>query len=572
MRIPPITNSGFQLRDYQLDFKDRVFQAWHDGAIDVCGVMPTGAGKTKSLASIVHEFSLAGIPAMVVAHRQELVGQLSCALAGEGVLHNIIAARPTIRLASNRHVKLYGRCHYHPEAIATVSSVDTLIRRDVSHLVGKIGLYVTDEAHHFGGGLKQPNKWLKCRQLFTNALGLGVTATPERADGQGLGRHADACMDVIVEGPKMRELIRAGHLTDYRIFCPPSDMDLSTVSVTASGDYNPDQLKAASRASHIVGDVVKHYLKIATGKRGVTFAVSVDDADDLAAQFNAAGVPARTLTGYTSAAEREESIYMLESGELLQLVTVGVITEGFDLPAIEVISMARPTQSYSLYIQIFGRALRPAPGKQAAIIIDHVGNVERFIAKGRGLPDTPQRWTLDRRERGARSVTPEDVLSLTTCLECFAAYDSHLEACPWCGTVPEPSATGRSAPERVEGDLYEMPADLLAKLRGEADRIISETPDQVRDRMLRAGAPAAAAYGAAKAVAMRCDAQVRLRGLMASWLNVWERAGMQAREVQVMFNRVFGVDVLTAQTLGRGEADELAGRVGVALGELGIAA
>lgn len=568
MRIPPITNAGLDLRDYQHDLKSGVFRAWRDGARDVCMVSGTGSGKTRTSASIAREFADAKIPIVIGAHRQELVGQLSCALAAEGIYHNLVVSSAATRnWIANKHFQLYGRAYYHPDAPHVVASAQTLAKRKLAH-ADSIGLFVCDEGHH----LLQKNTWGKCRAMFPNALGLGPTATPDRGDGLGLGRHADGFYDVLVEGPPMRDLIRRGYLCDYRVFCPPSDMDLSNIRVTASGDYNHNQLKAASRKSHIVGDVVTHYKRIAMGKRGMTFVVSVEDAIDVAAAYNAAGVPAVALSADDPPAARTEALGKFERGEILQLVNVDLFGEGTDCPATEVISMARPTQSYSLYIQIFGRALRPAPGKQAAIIIDHVGNVERFIAKGRGLPDTPQRWTLDRRERGARSVTPEDVLSLTTCLECFAAYDSHLEACPWCGAVPEPSASGRSAPERVEGDLYEMPADLLAKLRGEADRIVSETPDQVRDRMLHAGASAVAAYSAAKAVAMRCDAQVRLRGLMASWLNVWERAGMQAREVQVMFNRVFGVDVLTAQTLGRGEADELAGRVGVALGELGITA
>lgn len=919
MKIPPITNSGLDLRDYQGKFKHDVFDAWRNGAVDICGVMPTGAGKTRTSSSIIHEFSAAGMPTMMAAHRSELVGQLSCAMAAEGIYHNIIASKSTVRAVSNMHVAKLGRSFYHPEARAMVSSVDTLIRRDVSSFSDYIRLYMTDEcfpawvevdgrpirdinvgdmvsafneetgeierrevlrrfknkapdymvrlvtkSHHvihctcghpiftqrgwvkaaelttndevlidvrmyelrgsdrnhdgvaavslekngayflqphvrdaasgqkpranafsaisntmfhlwgpraadsccektgsgvlqqgvfnrvpfdavvrnnvsdksqirvraydqkepdvgprqpekdvrhaqsdwpqaeaarrerplgdrrgdevarnvqrsgvqvandsphqgerFGDGMPGPlqsglwqretedsdrsgrresslfepkgagraqnghleyvglecvqihehgdlagfgegvcdgyvynievegvhtyiangvvvhnchhltreNKWGKCRSLFPNALGLGVTATPDRSDGQGLGRHADGFFDTLVEGPKMRELIRMGFLTDYRIFCPPSDFDVSSVAAGKDGDYNRNQLQAASKKSHIVGDVVEHYKKIAMGKRGVTFCVSVEDAEDIAAQFNAAGVPAMVLTGNNTDAERAEAIKLLESGDILQIVAIDIISEGFDLPAIEAVSFARPTQSYSLFIQMFGRALRLFPGKTHAIIIDHVGNVERFIKRGRGLPDTPQQWSLDRRERGARSVKADDVIDLTTCTnpDCFNVYDPSLPSCPWCGSVPTVGETGRSAPERVPGDLYEMPAELLAQLRGEADSIMRpDYVDRVRMDMLAKHAPTVGVHAAAKRAGMQQEAQRRLRDAMARWTNLWERNGLPVRDVQVMFNQVFGCDVLTAQTLGMREASELCDRVSGALAELGL--
>lgn len=560
--LPAIKDNGI-LRDYQIKLKQGVFDAWRGGARDVCAVSPTGSGKTKTSASIVKEFTAEGLPTVISAHRQELVAQLSCAMAAEGVYHNIIASRSTVNLVSNLHVAKFGRAYYHPDAPSAVSSVDTIIRRDLGSYRDSVALYMTDEAHHLAGAAKGgPNKWLKARQMFPSALGLGVTATPDRSDGQGLGRHADGCFDVLVEGPTMRELIRRGYLTDYRIFCPPSDMDLSQVSVSAGGDYSRDGLKLASRKSSIVGDVVKEYLKIAAGKRGITFAVSVEDAEDIAQRFNDCGVPAVALSANNTDKEREDAIEALRRGDILQIVNVDLLGEGVDIPAIEVVSFARPTQSYSLYIQMFGRALRPAEGKAHAIIIDHVGNVERFIAKGRGLPDSPQTWTLDRRERHGRKDTDDIVINLTVCDECFAAYDKSLDCCPHCGAVPAPGAgVGRSAPEQVEGDLYEMPAELLAKLRGEADRLVTESPEQTRDKMLAAGAPSVAAYGAAKNIRQRAESQHALRGVMAQWCNMWERLGIDRSSVQSMFYQAYGCDVLTAQTLGRSEADTLAGRI-----------
>lgn len=565
-RIPHVTNSGLDLRDYQHKLKGDTFEAWRDGAQDVCLVSGTGSGKTRTTMSVVHEFSNAGIPSVVAAHRQELVGQLSMALAAEGVYHNIIAARPTINWISNKHVSKFGRSYFHPDARTVAASSGTLVRRNLGSAANEIGLFVCDEGHH----LLRENTWGKCRAKFPNALGLGPTATPDRSDGQGLGRHADGFFDTLVFGPPMRELIRQGFLSDYRVFCPPSDMDLSNVKITDSGDYSPSQLKAASRKSHIVGDVVEHYLRIAQGKRGMTFVVSVEDAVEVAAAYNAAGVPAVALSADNTTSERTKALEAFERGELLQLVNCDLFGEGTDCPATEVVTMARPTQSYSLYIQIFGRALRPSPGKTHAIVIDHVGNVERFIQKGRGLPDTPQQWSLDRRERGARTVQPADVMQLTTCLECFAAYDSHLSACPWCGATPVVGEGRRSGPERVDGELYEMDPGLMAQLRGEADRILApDYPEQVRLDMLAKHAPSVGVHTAVKRAGMQQAAQSELRGRMARWMSVWERAGLPVADVRGMFKQVFGVDYLTAQTLPAKGAEELAGRLDASLREYG---
>src|SRR5882762_8257373 len=136
------------------------------------------------------------------------------------------------------------------------------------------------------------NKWGKVASMFPNARWLGVTATPNRADGRGLGRHADGLFDTMVHAPSMRELIRMGYLTDYRIFTIPSDVDLTDVPISAGGDFSPEPLRKAVHRSHIVGDVVQHYLRIARGKLGVTFAVDVESATQIAAAFNAAGVKA----------------------------------------------------------------------------------------------------------------------------------------------------------------------------------------------------------------------------------------------------------------------------------------
>jgi len=318
--------------------------------------------------------------------------------------------------------------------------------------------------------------------MFPNARGLGVTATPERADGRGLGRWADGLFDEMVEGRNMRDLINMGYLTDYRIFAPKTeDLYLENVKTGSDGDYTRESLKTAVRQSHVVGDVVKHYLRIAPGKLGITFATDVETATDIANQFNLAGVPAAVVSAKTPDHERISILRDFKARKLLQLVNVDLFGEGFDLPAIEVVSMARPTKSYSLYCQQFGRALRlmiseilagawdtytdaqrrafiAESTKPYAIIIDHVGNIDPAVG-GHGLPDAPHVWTLDAREKrsgGGKQDKPTKV-----CIECTGFWEGYSTTCPYCGHVAVPGR--RDGPEFVDGDLLELDAETLAR-------------------------------------------------------------------------------------------------------------
>ncbi len=399
---------------------------------------------------------------------------------------------------------------------------------------------VVHNCHH----LLADNKWGTAVQMFPNAHGLGVTATPCRADGRGLGRHADGLIDTMVVGLPMRELIDAGWLSDYRVFVPPSDLHLESVSISAGGDYSPEPLRRAVHESHITGDVVAHYQRIASGKLGVTFAVDVAAATEIATAFRGAGVPAEVVSAGTPDALRAHILRRFRAREVLQLVNVDLFGEGFDLPALEVVSMARPTQSYALYAQQFGRALRPLDGKDRAIIIDHVGNVLRH-----GLPDAPRVWTLDRRERRSRGAT--DLTPLRVCLRCTGAYDRVLAACPYCGERWTPAE--RSTPAQVDGDLAELSPEALARLRGTIDRPL----------VVPYGAPPEVIGAVRKRHRETQEAQQALRARMSEWAGRHSTA-TDAATVSALQRRFYlehGIDVLSAQALGRREADELRERL-----------
>lgn len=545
------------LRPFQEDGRNEIDAAflW---AQNVLAVYPTGSGKTVLFSNMLERHIGASC---AIAHRSELVSQMSLALARYGVRHRIIGPTKIIRWICQLHQMELGACLYDPNAPCAVAGVNTLIRRkdELSGWLQQVTFWVIDEAHH----ITRENLWGKAVSMFPNARGLGVTATPIRADGKGLGRSAHGVFDHMVVGPSMRDLIDAkpNYLTDYIIYAPPSDLDLSSVNRTASGDLNQKKSSLQVRKSSIMGDVVQHYLRIAPGKIGVTFAPDVSIASEWAQGFRNAGVPAEVVHAKTPDKIRVDVARRLRERSILQVVNVDLYGEGVDIPAIEVVSMGRPTESYALFVQQFGRALRILPGKDRAIIIDHVGNVTR-LGKKHGLPDTRVSWTLDARPAGVRGARDPDVIPVRTCTGtekqpgCTGVYEAFYKICPYCGVPWEPA--DRSSPEQVDGDLEELDAAVLAELRGEIAKI-DVAPDIIYDRMKNHGGVVAG--GAAKQHRKRQEAQAVLRKSMALWGGYQEYFGRPTAESQTRFYFKFGIDVMKAQAIGRKGAEELNERV-----------
>ena len=540
-----------QLRAYQQKLISEIHAAWANGEKNVCAVLPTGGGKTVCFGTVLQNHEGA---AVAIAHRRELVGQMSVTLARLGVRHRIIAPNQSIREIVTLQMRQVGKSFFDPNAKVAVAGVDTLVRRDdLGKWPEQVGLWVTDEAHH----LLIENKWGKALAAFPNAKGLGVTATPVRADGKGLGRHNDGLFDRLIIGPDMRDLIDGGFLAEYRIFAPKSDIDLANVPVSATtGDFSAPQLRKAAEKSHITGDVVKSYLKIAPGKLGVTFCVSVEIAQETATQFRAAGIAAEAVSAATPDLVRAETLRRFSERKILQLVNVDLFGEGFDLPAVEVISMARPTASFGLYCQQFGRVLRPMEGKTHAIVIDHVGNVLRH-----GLPDAPRVWNLDRREK--RDKKDKDELKIKVCKACTGVFERFHKTCPYCGHKDEPIS--RAGPKFVDGDLLELDPGVLLMLRKQASKIYDQP-------LIPYGATPVVAQSIRKRHQQRLTAQENLRDKIALWAG-WKKAlGGDDGENYRKFYFDFGVDVATAQTLNSKETLELAARLDGVLKSAGVTA
>ena len=548
-----------QLRPYQQARKDAANEFWQrmpKGYVLV--VLPTGAGKTVFFADIIASEQGA---VCAIAHRQELVGQMSLTLARNGVFHRVVGPDSVVKGIVRLHMQVLGKSYYNPESRVAVAGVDTLIRRgDTLHnWMQTVGLVVVDEAHHV---LKE-NKWGKACQMFPNAKGLCVTATPIRADGNGLGRTSDGLVDELHEGPGMRDLINDGYLTEYKIYAPPSDFNRDALPVSDStGDFNIPKMRQAVAESSLVsphdgksvmGDIVSHYLKLAPGKLGITFVSDLTVADEVCAQFNAAGVPASVISSKMKDSERFTVLQKFASRQILQLVNVDILGEGFDCPAAEVVSFGRPTESFSLYSQQFGRVLRLAEGKQFAIIIDHVGNVMRH----RGPPDIPRVWTLDRAEK--RRSSASEPLTTRVCTVCSLSFERFLDTCPDCGTpVPPPASKG--TPEQVDGDLTELDPQVLAQLRREAEIAMMDAGDY-RDRQIARGVPAIGVISQVKKHIARKESLTELQDEMTNWLGYQIGHGLSQREQYKKFYQTFGIDWESARSLKKDEADKLKERV-----------
>jgi len=404
------------LRPYQQSMIDEARAAYARRQRAVLFQLPTGGGKTITASTVVHGAAQKGNVTWWLAHRRELVEQASQTFHALGIPHGTV---------QSGHVS-------NPQASVQVASIQTIVRR-LDQLTPP-SLIIFDEAHHIGAA-----SWDAIFHRFPAARILGLTATPWRLDGQGLGRW----FGHMVSGPSTTELIENGSLSRYRLFAPAMP-DLTGVGM-AQGDYQRGALAKAMDKPAIVGDAITHYIKLCPGKRAVVFAAGVENSRHIAAQFNAAGIPAEHVDGEMGAHERDAAVARFKAGQTLILCNADLFGEGFDVPAIEAAILLRPTKSLSLHLQQVGRALRPAPGKDVAIILDHAGN-----SLTHGLPDDEREWSLDDREKRKRAAPAE--VSVRTCTECFFVYRP-ASSCPQCGHAPPVQVRQI---EQVEGTLTEV--------------------------------------------------------------------------------------------------------------------
>jgi len=412
-----------ELRPYQTEIAAEFERLVTHGNHRVIVVAPTGSGKTVIAAAII-----AGTPrrVLVVSHRREIVKQTSDKLTAAGVHHGVIQAGDEKKLR--------------PLAAVQVASIQTLHSRAIrstSMPMPLADLVIIDEAHHACAVT-----YRKILEAFPDAIVLGLTATPCRGDGRGLG----GIFEVMIECPQVAELIVGGFLVKARVYAPVNP-DLKGVR-TVKGDYHESQLADRMDRDKLVGDIVTHWHKYGERRRTIAFACSVAHSIHIRDEFVKSGVRAEHLDGTTPKDERDAMLARLASGTTEVIANCMVLTEGFDCPDIGCITLARPTKKMGLFRQMIGRGLRPADGKTDVVILDHSGAVFRH-----GLPEDRVEWTLDPDRHAAapahQARLKNKAAGLIECTQCSALRLGG-QPCPACGFLPRRPAQYVA---HVEGEL-----------------------------------------------------------------------------------------------------------------------
>ena len=401
-----------ELRAYQVQVKDDVQRAVETGRKHVIAVAPTGSGKTIVAAEIIKEAVANGKRVLVLAHTREIIRQTSIKLYGYDIEHGIIQAG----LVAN------------PERPVQVASIQTLWTRAMR--LERMPLppaewLIIDEAHHCPA-----QTYRTIIDAYPQAVLLGLTATPCRGDGRGLGN----IFDIIVECPQVAELIEQKYLVRTRVYAP-TNPDLRGVE-TRQGDYVELQLAGRMDRDNLVGDIVSHWHRYGERRKTVCFAVNVAHSIHLRDEFIKSGVRAEHIDGGTPKPERDAALTRLQTGETELITNCMVLTEGWDMPEVGCGILARPTKKMGLYRQMVGRLLRPAPGKCNAIVLDHSGAVFRH-----GFVEDNVEWTLDPEKR---SESPTHAARLNSgyssrLLECSQCSSMRVagEPCGHCGFLPQ---------------------------------------------------------------------------------------------------------------------------------------
>jgi DNA repair protein RadD len=374
-------------------------------------VLPTGAGKTVVASTIIERAAAIGWRVLVLTHRREILKQTSLKISGGSFEHGLIQAGLNLDLD-------------HPIQIASIQTLWARCMRTDKIPLPPADLIIIDEAHHIAA-----QTWRKIIEAYPNARRIGLTATPCRGDGRGLGNY----FTKLIEGAQVSSLIRQKFLVPT-IYYAPVDPDLRGVQ-TRQGDYVVAQLADRMNRDDLIGDIVSNWHKHAERRKTLVFCVDVAHSVHVKDEFVKAGVRAEHIDGSTPKPDRAAALARLASGETELISNCMVLTEGFDEPSIGCIMLARPTKQIGLFRQMAGRGLRPAEGKTNLILIDHSGAVFRH-----GLLEDRVEWTLDvtkRAENAAHAARDRAQTSrLVECSQCSALRTAG-EKCPHCGFFPQ---------------------------------------------------------------------------------------------------------------------------------------
>lgn len=399
---------------------------------------PTGSGKTVMAAAIADHYLHRQQRVLFLLPRRELVDQTADKFDAIGYSfgndYGIIMAGEEMT-------------YWTLGCPLQIASKDTLHARTKSGRIDmpEADLLIVDECH-----LSLSPTWLKLINHYKDrgTHVLGLTATPARGDGRGLGE----AYSIMVQAPMVAELMNLGHLSTANYYAP-TQVDLDGIKIDRKKhDYNETQLQERMSQQHIVGDIVEHWLKLAGGRRTVVFCAGVRHSILVRDRFIAHGVKAEHVDGGTETNERKAIFDRFRSGRTQVLTNCMVATYGFDLPEMDCVVLARPTQSIILHLQMLGRGLRTATKKDNCLVLDHAGNVVRL-----GFASDEVPWSLEckgnvyeriERERLVKDADREGIV----CNSCGHIFQSSKE-CPECGW---------QLPEKAGKDIQVKDGELVA--------------------------------------------------------------------------------------------------------------
>jgi len=424
----------------------------------VLAVGPTGCGKTviaSMLLTLMKSWRV-----LFVVHRYELADQAYKALRASGVDAGIIMAQEE---------RMHGSHRADTTARVQVASVQTLVHRPFD---GNVDLIVVDEAHRV-----MAESYQAILRQYPRARVLGLTATPERADGKGLSdvfRHL-----FVIALPS--ELQRDDYLADPRWFGARADVVAKLAerlkgTRVSNGDYAPADLARAVDSKFLLGSVVSETLRIAPGVRKAVFAGSVAHSRKLAAAFKRKGVKAAHLDAEVPPLEREAMLEEFAKGDIEVICNFDVLSEGWDLPALGAVVLARPFRSRTRYLQVVGRGMRPRVGSRP-IVIDHGNNAPRF-----GIwPGDDIEWSLTETKRAGSGEPP-----WTMCDACLTKIPAASLSCPECGAECR-EAKARRERDEAEAQLEEATRAQYLALRARVEKVAAEkgAPQGWVDKVMR---------------------------------------------------------------------------------------
>ena len=379
---------GTCLRDYQQEMLDRLHLAWEQHQ-SVMVQMPTGTGKTILLAEAIREefrinkfkinkfkiqnpSAVASGGVLVVAHRRELIDQISRTLDKFGIEHGLIVSGKPVD--ETKQVQ--------------VASIQTLTRRPLptspkGEELFAPSLIIIDEAHH-----AQAKTYRKLWEQWPEARFLGLTATPCRMGGQSF----TDLFDTLLQSKSITDFIAEGWLSDFEYMSVrPDNIVLNRVrSLTkrgADGDYQTKEMALVLDCPESIAHLYECYASFARGKKGIVYAIDKAHARHISEYYCAQGVRCCWIEAKTPVKERQQLVEDYRRGMIDIIVNVDIFSEGFDCPEVEFIQLARPTLSLSKYLQQVGRGMRVSPGKPHVLILDNVGLYQTF-----GLPTVERDW------------------------------------------------------------------------------------------------------------------------------------------------------------------------------------